>query len=101
MRNFAVYNGTDQYPVGSTLNRESVLAAASLTFPFFEGGLRMAEYKEAKAKERQARLAYDDLKKNVDIELRAACLELDTLKGSLRFLEEVLLYLISPPSTSA
>jgi outer membrane protein len=85
---FAVYNGTDQYPVGSTLNRESVLAGASLTFPFFEGGLRMAEYKEAKAKERQARLAYDDLKKNVDIELRAACLQLDTLKGSLRFLED-------------
>ena len=85
---FAVYNGTDQYPVGSTLNRESVLAGASLTFPFFEGGLRMAEYKEAKAKERQARLAYDDLKKNVDIELRAACLQMDTLKGSLRFLED-------------
>ena len=85
---FAVYNGTDQYPVGSTLNRESVLAGASLTFPFFEGGLRMAEYKEAKAKERQARLAYDDLKKNVDIELRAACLQLDTLKGSLKFLED-------------
>ncbi|KQC06044.1 MAG: hypothetical protein APR62_08620 [Smithella sp. SDB] len=85
---FAVYNGTDQYPVGSTLNRESMLAGASLTFPFFEGGLRMAEYKEAKAKERQARLAYDDLKKDVDIELRAACLELETLKGSLKFLDD-------------
>jgi len=85
---FAIYSGTDQYPAGSTLNRESVLAGASLTFPFFEGGLRMAEFKEAKAKERQARLAYDDLKKNVDIELRAACLDLDTLKGSLKFLED-------------
>jgi outer membrane protein len=50
--------------------------------------LRMAEFKEAKAKERQARLAYDDLKKNVDIELRAACLDLETLKGSLKFLED-------------
>ena len=85
---FAIYNGTDQYPAGSTLNRESVLAGASLTFPFFEGGLRMAEFKEAKAKERQARLAYDDLKKNVDIELRASCLDLETLKGSLKFLED-------------
>ncbi|PKN10298.1 MAG: hypothetical protein CVU72_01675 [Deltaproteobacteria bacterium HGW-Deltaproteobacteria-7] len=85
---FAIYNGVDQYPAGSTLNRESVLAGASLTFPFFEGGLRMAEFKEAKAKERQARLAYDDLKKSVDIEMRAACLDLETLKGSLKFLED-------------
>lgn len=85
---FALYNGTDQYPASPTLNRESMLAGASLTFPFFEGGLRIAEYKEAKAKERQARLAYDDLKKSVDIELRAACLDLETLKGSLKFLED-------------
>jgi outer membrane protein len=85
---FAIYNGMDQYPAGSTLNRESVLAGASLTFPFFEGGLRVAEFKEAKAKERQARLAYDGLKKNVDIELRAACLDLETLKGSLKFLQD-------------
>ena len=85
---FAVYNGTDQYPSGSTLNRESVLAGASLTFPFFEGGLRMAEFNEAKAKERQARLAYDDLKKSVNIELRSACLDLETMKGSLKFLED-------------
>ncbi|MCX5848085.1 MAG: TolC family protein [Deltaproteobacteria bacterium] len=85
---FAIYNWADQNPAGSTLNRESVLGGVSLTFPFFEGGLRMAEFKEAKAKERQARLAYDDLKKNVDIELRAACLDLETLKGALKFLED-------------
>lgn len=48
----------------------------------------MAEYKEAVAKERQARLAFDDLKKSVDIELKSACLNLETLKGSLKFLED-------------
>jgi len=85
---FAIYNRADQDPVGATLNKESVFGGVSLTFPFFEGGLRMAEYKEAVAKERQARLAFDDLKKNVDIELKAACLDLDTLKGSLKFLED-------------
>lgn len=85
---FAIYNKGDQYPMSVTFNDESVLGGVSLTFPFFEGGLRMAEYKEAKAKERQARLAYEDLKKSVDIELRASCLELDTLKGSLKFLED-------------
>lgn len=85
---FAVYNGTDQYPASTTLNRESVLGGVSLSFPFFEGGLRMAEYKEAMARERQSRLAYDDFKKSVDIELRAACLDMDTLKGSIKFFED-------------
>ncbi len=85
---FAIYNRADQDPVGATLNKESVFGGVSLTFPFFEGGLRIAEYKEAIAKERQARLAFDDLKKSVDIEMKAACLDLDTLKGSLKFLED-------------
>lgn len=85
---FAIYNRSDQDPAGATLNKESVFGGVSLNFPFFEGGLRMAEYKEAVAKERQARLVFDDLKKNVDIELKAACLDLETLKGSLKFLED-------------
>jgi outer membrane protein len=85
---FAIYNKGDQYPLGTTFNDESVLGGVSLTFPFFEGGLRMAEYKEARAKERQARLAYEDLRKSVDIEMRASCLDLETLKGSLKFFED-------------
>ena len=88
---FAIYNRADQDPIDpiySTLVKESVLGGVSLSLPFFEGGLRIAEFKEAKAKARQARLAYDDFKKSVDIELRAACLDLDTLKGSLKFFED-------------
>ncbi len=85
---FAIYNRADQDPLTSTFNDESILGGVSLSFPFFEGGLRMAEFKEARARERQARLAYDDLKKSVDLELQAACLDLDTLKGSLKFLED-------------
>lgn len=89
---FAIYLGADQSPVGQTLNRESVLAGATLNFPFFEGGLRVAEYKEAKAKERQAKLAYDDFKKNVDIELQGAYLDLQTQKGALKFSEDQLAF---------
>ena len=89
---FAIYNGSDQNPPTATLNRESVLAGASLKFPFFEGGLRVAELREAMAQERQARLAYDDLKKTVDIELREACLDLQTQKGSLKYLEDQLVF---------
>lgn len=89
---YAIYNGADQNPAAATLNRESVLAGVSLNFPFFEGGLRVAELNEAKAKERQARLAYDDFKKNVDIELREAYLDLATQKGALKFLEDQLVF---------
>ena len=89
---FAIYQGADQNPTGSTLNRESILAGAALNFPFFEGGLRIAELNEAKAKSRQAKLTYDDYKKNVDIELQGAYLDLQTQKGILKFLEDQLIF---------
>jgi outer membrane protein len=89
---FAIYNGADQNPATATLVRDSVLAGVSLTFPFFEGGLRVAELNEAKSKERQTRLAYDDFKKNVDIELRGAYLDLETQRGALKFLEDQLVF---------
>lgn len=89
---FAIYQGADQNPAGPTINRESVLAGVTLNFPFFEGGLRVAELNEAKAKNRQAKLAYDDFKKNVDIELQSAYLDLQTQKGILKFLEDQLVF---------
>ena len=89
---FAIYNGADQSPTGSTLNRETLVAGASLLFPFFEGGLRVAEYREAKAKERQAKLAYADFKKSVDIELQGSYLDLQTQQGALQFSEDQLIF---------
>jgi outer membrane protein len=52
----------------------------------------MADYREAKAKERQAKLAYDEFKKIVDIELQNAYLDLQTEEGALRFLEDQLIF---------
>jgi outer membrane protein len=89
---FAIYQGADQNPAGPALNRESILAGAALNFPFFEGGLRIAELNEAKARQRQSRLLYDDFKKNVDIELQGAYLDFQTQKGMLKFLEDQLIF---------
>jgi outer membrane protein len=89
---FAIYQGVDQNPAGPTINRESILAGAALNFPFFEGGLRIAELNEAKAKQRQAQLIYDNFKKNVDIEVQSAYLDLQTEKGTIKFLEDQLAF---------
>lgn len=85
---FGGYAGADQYPAPTSLNRESFYAGAALIFPFFEGGLRKAEVQEAKARERQAALFYEELKKSIEIEIRTAHLDLVTQKGILQFLND-------------
>ncbi|MBN2439566.1 MAG: TolC family protein [Deltaproteobacteria bacterium] len=87
-----VYSGSDQHPASSNLNRESIYGGVALSFPFFEGGLRKAEVSEAKARERQAALYYEDMKKAIEIEVRTGYLDLVTQKGILRFLNDQLLF---------
>jgi outer membrane protein len=87
-----VYSASDQSPPTSSLNRESIYGGVALNFPFFEGGLRKAEVSEAKARERQAALFYEDAKKGIDIEVQSAYLDLVTQKGILRFLNDQLAF---------
>ncbi len=87
-----VYTGSDQSPGTSSLNRESIYGGVALNFPFFEGGLRKAELSEAKARERQAVLQYEDYKKGIDIEVQSAYLDLATQKGILQFLNDQLAF---------
>lgn len=82
------YSRYDQHPVSSSLNRESAFGTVSLNFPLFEGGLRKAEVKEARAKERQAAYLYDDLRKSVAIEVEEAYLAYLTQKGTLTFVDD-------------
>jgi outer membrane protein len=85
-----VYAAADQSPAPQTLNKESIYGGVSINFPLFEGGLRMAEVKEARAKERQSDLMYEDLKKSVEVEVQGAYLDIITQKGVLAFLEDQL-----------
>ncbi|MDD5171099.1 MAG: TolC family protein, partial [Syntrophales bacterium] len=87
-----VYSRLDQYPVALTTNRESVYGQIALNFPFFEGGLRMAEVKEAALKDKQAQLKMDDLKKTIRIEVESAYLELKNQRGIIRSLEDQLVF---------
>jgi outer membrane protein len=72
--------------------KESTYGLLSLNFPFFEGGLRRAEVKEARAKERQSALIYEDYKKSIGIEVQSAYLDLVTQKGIIKFLEDQVVY---------
>jgi outer membrane protein len=64
----------------------------SLNFPFFEGGLTRAQVNEARARERQSGLLYDDLKKSIGVEVQGAYLDLVTQKGILKYLEDQVVY---------
>ena len=83
-----VYGRADQDPYSGTLNRESVYAQAALNFPFFEGGLRAAEVREARIREKQARLRLEDLKKTVRIEVETAYTELENQRAVIKALED-------------
>jgi outer membrane protein len=71
---------------------ESLYGSAMLNFPFFEGGLRRAEVREAESKKKQADLSLEDLKKTVSIEVDAAYLSLKTAEGVLKSLEDQLTF---------
>jgi len=85
-----VYVSTDQSPPSQTLNRDSIYGGLSMSFPIFEGGLRIVEVKEARARERQSALFYDDLKKTIEVEVQSAYLDTMTQKEVLKFLNDQL-----------
>lgn len=87
-----VYSRKDEDPASAFLIKESVYGGLKLNFPFFEGGLRKAEIREAEARQRQAGLIYEDLKKTINIEVENAYLDLITQKGILKSLEDQFIF---------
>lgn len=83
-----VYAKRDETRETGSLVKDSAYAGLRLIFPFFEGGLRVAEVQEANARKRQADYAYEDLKKTIDVEVETAYLDHITQKGLLKSLTD-------------
>ncbi len=78
-----VYSKEENEPSSSFEIKERIYGGVKLNFPFFEGGLRIAEVRQAKAKLRQAEYNLSDLKRSVSMEVETAYLDLITESGVL------------------
>lgn len=87
-----VYSKMNAKPDSVTLNKSSVYGGLKLTLPIFEGGLRVAEVKEATAKQRQASLNFNDLKKSIHIEVERAYLDFSTQKDMMNSNQEQVVF---------
>ncbi len=87
-----VFMRRDESPASPFLIKENIYGGIRLNFPFFEGGRRKAEVKEAEALHRQANLIYEDLKKTVGLEVKDAYLDFQTQKGVLKSLKDRLTF---------
>lgn len=67
-----VYSLREQSPKTSFFLDESAYAAVTLTFPIFEGGLRVAELGEARSRLRQAGIERLALKKEIILQVKRA-----------------------------
>lgn len=87
-----VYTRVENDPSSSFEIKERLYGGIKFNFPFFEGGLRRAEVREAKARQRQAELTYEDLKKTLFVDVENAYLDYVTQKGILESLDEQVIY---------
>jgi len=87
-----VWARKDEDPASAFLNKESIYGSVKINFPFFEGGLRKAEVREAESRKKQAELLYYDVRKTIGIEVENAYLDFFTLTGILKSLEDQLAF---------
>lgn len=82
------YENVESEPGSSISDTDSLSLGLTLECPLFDGGLRKANVSEARSRKRQADLIYNDLVKQIDIEVEEAYLSFVTLKGTLDSLED-------------
>ncbi|HMK43325.1 MAG TPA: TolC family protein [Dissulfurispiraceae bacterium] len=83
-----VYSRSNQSPSSILAVKESIYGALTLTFPLFEGGLRVAEAREASSKLRQAELTFSDTKRDIALDVEQSYLQLMTARGVLHSLAD-------------
>ncbi|MCL0051619.1 TolC family protein, partial [Thermodesulfovibrionales bacterium] len=88
----AVYMRTEENPAHPLFIEESLHVGFRLNFLIFDGGLRRAEIRQTKARQRQAELLREDLRKSINIEVESIYLDLMTQKGILEFLENQVIF---------
>lgn len=82
-----VYSRKEDRPELISTNKESSYGILRIDFPFYEGGLRKAEVRQAEARLRQAEYRLADLKNSINVEVENAHLNLLTLSGVLEKLQ--------------
>lgn len=83
----ASYFLRDQSPQSFFFLNDESLAVARLTLPFFEGGLRMAEWREARSRLHQAALEKSLLEEEIGREVKRAAGDLAAITSTLEHLK--------------
>lgn len=78
-----VYSRRKQDPQAIFFIEDNWSVAAKIDFPLFEGGLRMAELRQAKSKLEQSRLQSMKVSKDIDLEVTRAALTLEAVSRTL------------------
>ncbi|MBF0592464.1 MAG: TolC family protein [Nitrospirae bacterium] len=73
-------------------NVETAYATITLTLPLYEGGVRQADLKEARSRQRQSELAIENLKKTISLDVESSYLTYLTQQGVIVSLKETLAY---------
>lgn len=81
-----VYSWRNQDPlVAAFFTKESIFATLTLSYPLYEGGLRMAELRESESKLRESEYKRLNIRKDIENEVREAYYNLEAFSSAIEF----------------